>query len=81
MTKVLPSPFRPVGGCPATLTYESSKAAPFDFGSLNPSGAISVASGTPAFRSLISFAPLLQMMPPRKTPSAPLALIAFASAS
>ena len=71
VTKVLPSPFRPVGGWPATLTYESSNAVPFDFGSEKPSGAMSVAFGTPCFRSLISFAPLLQMIPPRKIASAP----------
>src|SRR5437773_7605671 len=59
VTNVLPSPLRLVGGSPATLTYEPSQVEPFDFGSEKPSGAISVAFGTPALRSLISFAPLL----------------------
>ena len=61
--------------------YAPSAIVPFDFGSLKPSGMISWIFESTDLMSFISFWPLLQMIPPRKTARAPEALIAVASAS
>ncbi len=76
-----PAPTSLFGGSPATLMYEPLATAPFDAGSLKPSGIWSWIFGSTALMSCISFWPLLQMIPPRKTAWAPVALIAVASAS
>ena len=48
---------------------------------VHPSGPSSWTFGAPALMSLISLPPLLQTIPPRKTPSAPADLIRLASDS
>ena len=78
---VAPAPVNAFGGSPATLMYAPLATAPFPFGSLNPSGIWSWIFGSTDLMSCINFAPLLQMIPPRKTACAPDFLIAVASAS
>ena len=81
LMNVAPTPVRAFGGSPATLMYEPLPTVPFAFGSLKPSGICSWILGSTDLMSCMSFAPLLQTMPPRKTPCAPDALIRVASAS
>ena len=86
-TNVLPAPVSCSDGIPGCVMNMPSEAGPAVLTvassiGVNPSGANSVTSGPkPARRSLISLPPLLQMMPPRKTASAPDALILVAIAS